>query len=198
MEFSYKLTEAEYLKASKLRLRSARKGSTVKMVLIWVVILISLTLLWEVVTRSALTPAVNPSAPAATSSESATPANTQQKTDLPIALLINLGPLLLLVAVWFTLVTLQLPARLRRMYRNDPAAQGLFTVDITPHSFVLKNTAGISSEITWNIYERWIDGGDLILLVNYSQAALTLSLAGLSDMQRIELRSILAAVLPAK
>ncbi len=198
MEFSYKLTEAEYLRASKLRLKSAGKGATVKTVLIWVFILICLMLFWGVVTRNARKPAVDPSAPIPTSSESVTSTSTPPKTDVPLALLFNVGPFLLLLAVWFTLVTLWLPARLRRMYLNDPAAQGLFTVNVTTHSFAFKNTAGISSEISWNIYERWIDGGDLILLVNYSQASLTLSLAGLSDAGRAELRGILSAALPKK
>ena len=198
MEFSYKLTEAEYLRASKLRLLRAGKGATVKKIIIWVFILVCLMLLWGVVTRNALEPAVDVSAPVPASSESVTSTSTPPKTDVPLALLLNVGPILLLLAVWFTLVTLRLPGRLRRMYQNDPAAQGLFTVNVTAHSFAFKNTAGISSEISWNIYERWIDGGDLILLVNYSQAALTLSLAGLSDAQRAELRGILSAALPKK
>lgn len=198
MEFSYKLTEAEYLKASKLRLKSAGKGTTVKKVLIWGFILVCLMLFWGVVTRNAQKPAVDGSAPVPRSSERVTSTNTPPQTDVPFALLTSLGPLLLLFAVWFTLVTFRLPARLRRMYRNDPAAQGLFTVNVTPHSFAFKNTAGISSEISWKIYERWIDGGDLILLVNYSQAALTVSLAGLSDAQRAEVRGILSAALPKK
>ena len=198
MEFSYKLTEAEYLRASKLRLKSVGMGTNVKKVFLWVFILVCLMLLWGVVTRDAQKTAVDGSAPVPTSSESVTPTNSLPKTDVPLALLINVGPFLLLIAVWFNLVTLRVPTRLRRMYRNDPAAQGLFTVNITPHSFAFKNTAGISSEISWNIYARWIDGGDLILLVNYSQAALTLSLAGLSDTQRAELRGILSAALPKK
>ncbi|HTW79137.1 MAG TPA: hypothetical protein VME23_06335 [Terracidiphilus sp.] len=198
MEFSYKLTEAEYLRASKLRLKRAGKGPTFKKLLIWVLVLVCLMILWGVVTRIALNPAVDGSAPVPASSECVTATSTPPKTDAPLALLFNLGPLLLLLAVWFTLVTLWLPGRLRRMYQNDPAAQGLFTVNVTAHSFAFKNTAGVSSEISWNIYERWIDGGNLVLLVNYSQAAFTISLAGLSDVQRAELRGILSAALPKK
>ncbi len=100
--------------------------------------------------------------------------------------------LLAFVKFWF------LPMRLRRMYRKDPSMQGKFTVNITSTSISTQNAAGTSSQCGWNIYDYWREGKGVIVLVFHSGAYFILSLAGLTEPQRSELRGILTSALPKK
>jgi hypothetical protein len=76
--------------------------------------------------------------------------------------------------------------------------QGEFTVNVSAQSISIRNTAGTSFTSVWNVYERWREGKNLIVLIFRSGAYTTLNIAGLSDFQRDELRGILATVLPKK
>jgi hypothetical protein len=107
-------------------------------------------------------------------------------------------PAILIVGAWFFVVFRLQPMLLRRRYRKDPSMQGQFTVNITQESISTQNTAGSSSRTGWNIYKHWREEKGLILLVFHSGAYFLLSLAGLSEPQRDELRGILAAALPKK
>ena len=48
----------------------------------------------------------------------------------------------------------------------------------------------------WNFYESWREGKNLIVLVLHSGTYFILGLSGLSDVERGELRGILAAAIP--
>ena len=76
--------------------------------------------------------------------------------------------------------------------------QGEFTANITPQSISLKNTAGTDFTSVWNVYEYWREAKDVIIVVFRSGGYSTLSLAGLSEPQRNELRGILSTVLPRR
>jgi hypothetical protein len=102
------------------------------------------------------------------------------------------------VGVWLFIVLRLGPTRLRKMYRKDPLMQGEFTVDLTPASISVQNTAGLSSQFGWNLFEYWRDGKDLMVLVYYSSAYFIINLAGLSEAQRAELRGMIGAALPKK
>ena len=108
------------------------------------------------------------------------------------------GPFVLIMAIWGFMLFRLLPGKLRNLYHKDPAMQGTYTLEITPASLTVRNTAGLTSNMSWNLYESWKEGKDLIILAMKSLAYIIISLAGLSDPQRDELRSILTSVLPAK
>jgi hypothetical protein len=202
MEFSYRITEAEYARAWNLRRVGLGKNSKVKTVMFWFFILICITLLWAVVQKGNPVRSGSRTAPAPTvsqSGEAATePGGSRNHAPTGEALLFNVGPFVVLIVVWVIMVSRLGPISLLRLYRKDPQMQGLFTVNITPESISMRNTAGSNSQSGWSIYERWIDGKDLIVLVLLSQAFFVVSLAGLQDVQRGELRSILSTALPKK
>lgn len=76
--------------------------------------------------------------------------------------------------------------------------QGTFTVSIDPASITVRNTAGTLFQAGWNVFENWREKKEIILLLLRSGSVSVLSLVGLSDYQRNELRSILSAALPKK
>ena len=188
MQFSYRVSETNYFEARKLRLRSIRRFSLVKTIFFWVFVLVCLMLLWTIVQKSAnhrrqVEDADTPPPP---------PAQTST------AVWFNAAPLGIIAVVFAGVFILVIPNQVRRMYRNDPSMQGEFSVDITQSSVSTRNTAGTSSETGWNVYDFWSEGRGVIILVFKSGTYFILSLAGLSDIQRDELRSTLTAILPKK
>jgi hypothetical protein len=196
MEFTFKVSEAEYLRASKLRggsLSSLVAKIVVGVFLFWVFILICLVLLWAVVVRSTPRPhgtgkPATTQQPAATRPNGGTVARTLLETG---------GPLIIFVAV-FAFVLRRPPTALLDAYRNDSSMQGQFTVDITRQSISVRNTTGISSKSGWNAYAFWRERKSVMVLIAPTGAYFILSLAGLSEGQRAELRGILSAALPKK
>jgi len=136
MEFSYRISEAEYLNAAKLKLKGAfRLGRTAKSIMLWVVILagimITISFIQKYRQQSSTQQVTVESVPAeATSSQ----------------MIENVVPCILLIGIWFFFVFRWMPMRLRRLYRKDPLMQGQFTINITPDSISTQNTAGISSK----------------------------------------------------
>jgi hypothetical protein len=188
MEFSYRISEAEYKQAFRLRLKAGGRAQTLKTVMFWVFVLVCLMLLWAVVERSSNQQSTTEEQTVTTHAEPPSANN----------ILLNVGPFVLIAGAWVFILFRLGPLQLRRMYRRDPAMQGEFTVTITPESISTRNTCGTFSQTGWNIYEYWREGKGLIVLVMISRAYFALSLANLTDPQREELRGILAQVLPKK
>lgn len=151
MEFSYKISEAEYLSAAKPK--SARTSSYIKAILFWLAIIGFLVFVLSVV-----------------------PPRTQQilsgLTHVPI--------LILIFGLALLMLKLQ-PVILRRRYRKDPSMQGQFTVNITPESISIDNATGTSSQSKWNAYRAWYEAEGVIVLVSRSWAGFLIGLAGLSE-----------------
>lgn len=193
MEFSYRVTEAEYRSAWKLRRRQSGRP-LFRLVMFWVFILICLMLLWAVVSRSGNQP--NDSQNRVVTQQQQNP---QEADASPVpALLFNVGPFIILICVWVYLVFLRVPIQLRRAYQKDPMMQGLFTLTIEPASITIRNSAGTMFQSGWNVFENWREGRGVMVLLLRSGATSIISLAGLADHQRGELRSILSAALPKK
>ena len=76
--------------------------------------------------------------------------------------------------------------------------RGEITVNITPESYMYRNSAGASAQFTWNLFERWVENKSLILLVMHTRFHAIMNVAALSESQRAELRSILSIALPKK
>ncbi len=193
MEFTFKVTEAEYLRASRLRIKLPG-SKTLQTILFWIFILVCLVSLWSTVEKSKPTAGTTDQPVVTQPSEVESPS---RGTGFH-ALLVNDGPFLLLAGVWFFMLLKLRPTTVRGMYRKDPVMQGQFTVDVTPEFLSADNTAGTYWKARWNIFASWREGKDVIVLMYFTGAYFVLSIAGLSDAQRGELRGILATALPKK
>jgi len=185
MEFSYRISELEYLRAARLRLRTGRVG---KSILFWVVILACLIVAEGFFQKSR-------QQSTSTQQEAAESVPTEVTRSKVIE---NVVPAMIFVGMMAFFVFRGIPMQVRREYRKDPAMQGQITVNITPESICTESTAGTFSKTGWNIYDYWREGKGLIMLVFHSGLYIPISLAGLSEPQRDELRGILTAALPKK
>ena len=107
----------------------------------------------------------------------------------------RIGPFLVIAGLWIMIVTGLVPMRLKYLYRKDPRMQAKFTVDVTPDFISTHNSAGTTSKTSWNVYDYWCEGKNVIVLMFRSGSYSILSLAGLSELQRNALRGILGASL---
>jgi hypothetical protein len=188
MEFSYTISEAEYLRARKLPSKSPAQIislATRANFLFWLFLFVLLVILWTFVNLI--------SRPPQSQRVSAHPH--------PAGLLGSLIVCPISVAIFCIFAFLFFgigPLRARRQYRKDPFLQGQSTVDLNAQWISIRNSAGASSQHVWNLYLYWRERKNLIVLVRPSREFLILNLAALSDPQRTQLRSILAAALPQK
>jgi hypothetical protein len=188
MEFSYRISEAEYRKVSILEQIGSARSAQFKAVVFWIFILVCLVLLWLVVSRSAptgpvrISPSVHPVSPP--------PGSAHGAADWLFTV-----PAAVVAVLW---AFSQSRSRQRNNYQRDPEMQGVFTVNLTTQSISVRNSAGTSFESAWSIFESWWEKLGLILLRRRSGTFLVLNLAGLTEPQRAELRSILADALPQK
>ncbi len=189
MEFIYRISEAEYLSAAKLKFKSGfRLGNIKTAVLLWVVIAVCLILFFAFFQHGQPQPTI--------SDDAAIRAVASNQTINMI--LTNLLPVVLVLGFLAYVIFRSVPMQLRRVYKKDPSMQAQFMVNITSESISIQSTAGTSSTAGWNIYDYWREGKCMILMVLKSGVAFPISLANLSDDQRDELRGILAAALPKK
>lgn len=217
MEFSYRISEDDYKQSFKLKLqRNVLISGVTKTIMFWMFILICLVLLWAgmqltATTSKSVSDAQNTSVPPGDSPSNVPPNEVQ--SDIPTkhadnaslsrALIFNLGPFLLLGAVWFFmlrrlngsgLTILGLPG----LYKRDPLMQGQFTVNLTSPSISFQNSACYSAKLDWSLFESWREGKSVVALIHKSGTYSVLGIGGLSDGQKSELRGILAASLPQK
>jgi hypothetical protein len=108
MEFSYQVSEAEYLQGCKLGqkglLRSILHPSQTKKIMFWVFILVCLVLLWAVVQRTAQQP------PADQEQVAQSTSSGHSTTEL----VTNVGPFILLAGIWIFILFRGVPKRLRQ------------------------------------------------------------------------------------
>lgn len=193
MEFSFKVTESEFKRAWKLE-RKASSRSSLKNAIFWILVMLGLMLLYRMIASSGH--------PAGISDQRAV---VQALLSPPVhevaiepSAFEHFGPILVIAGIWFLLVGWMVPMRLRHLYRKDPRMQGEFTVNITPDWIATENSAGTTSKTAWNVYECWCESKGIIVLRFYSGSYSMLSLAGLAEPQRDELRRILAGALREK
>jgi len=189
MEFSYRISEAEYLNAAKLKFKgSFHLGRIKKVVLFWFLVVICFLIFF------AFFPHGQPQQPVSDDAaiQTATPSQAVNW------ILTNLLPFVIVVGVFAYVIFRSVPMQLRRIYRKDPLMQGQFTINISQESISIQNTAGSFSKTGWNIYDYWREGKGLILLFLHSGAYFLFSLADLPEARREELRGILTAAVPKK
>jgi hypothetical protein len=197
MQFSYRVSEAEYNRAFQLRIKKRFGQTTVTTIMFWVFILVCLMMLWAVVQKST-SGTSHDSTPTVSQPDQDAPAPIQNRPTSSHSLITNVGPFVLIGAVWLFMMFQVLPGRIRRLYRKDPAMHGEFTVEVTPASLRVQNTAGVNAENSWNLYQAWREHRGIIVLLLKSGTYFILSIAGLSESQRQELRGILSSALPEK
>ena len=198
MQFTYKVSEAEYRRALKLRFRGGwGSKSVVRTIIFWVFILVCLMMLWAVVSHN--TEQQQQSVPTQTAPDADdTPPPAHDHRATAQSLLVNVGPFVLIVGIWCFMLFQMAPRRMRKQYLNDPTMQGTYTIDITPDALSVENTAGVSSRMVWNLYDYWQERNGVFVLVNKSGTYFIISSAGLSEPERDELRTTLASVLQKK
>jgi hypothetical protein len=190
MEFSFKVSEAEFLMAARLERKKASRSS-LKTAAFWVLVMLGMMFLCIAVQPSRHQPSVT-AQPAILQSSGLTVVNHD------VTMSQRVGPFLVLGGVWVLIIAVLMPIRLRFLYRKDPRMQGEFTIRLSVDSISTENTAGTLSLSAWSIYEYWCEDKGVIVLMFRSGAYSILSLAGLSGAEQNELRSILSAALPKK
>ncbi len=197
MQFTYRVSEADYQRAWKLRVKGIYGNKIVKIIFFWVFIVVCLMLLWAIIAKTNQQRSDSPVTVAEQRSheDSAPPQSSRPSAG---TLLVNVGPFLLIGGIWFFMFTQMVPRRMRRQYLKDPAMQGVFTIDVTPTAIGVENTAGVSSRMVWNLYDYWRERKGVIVLVNKSGTYFIISTAELSEVQQGELREMLFSVLPKK
>lgn len=192
MEFSYKISESEFRNAWRLE-RKASSRSSLKTAIFWISIMLGLLLLYRAIRFTAHPQGASQTHPAL--SMIVAPVN---QADPQPGFMERIGPFLVIAGVWILLVGVMIPMRLRYLYQKDPRMHAQFTVNITPECILTENAAGTASKSSWNVYDYWCEGAGVIVLMFYSGSYSILSLAGLSEPQRDELRSVLVAALRKK
>ena len=162
-----------------------------KTVLLWAFIVICLVLLFAVVQKRAQSPGNSETQTETYAAEAPPPAPVGR------SLLVNVGPVVLVLLIWGSIVYRTIYGT-RRRYRQDTNLHGVITATVDRHSFASRSTTGASVQCLWSAFQRWLEMGGIVLLGYPNGTFAILNVAGLSDMERQELRRILAEVLPEK
>lgn len=199
MQFSYRVSESDYLRSRKLIAKQFRRGVPGRQVLFWLFILICLVLLWTIVEKDSKQASSNaPSSGASvTMNQGSNDSQPVKNTGNSTSLLVNVGPFIVLAGVW-TFMMVRFRSFPRRQYNRDPTMHGTFTVDVTADYLCVENSVGSSSKSNWKIYEYWSEAKDIVLLKNFSGSYFLLSTSGLDEGQKTELKGILSSVLTRK
>jgi hypothetical protein len=185
MEFSYRISETDYLNAEKPLKTSI--SSTVKSIVFWLVIIA-----FGIVVITAVS-YITPHPPVAQQSAVQSVGSNRNVFDYLDSFA------LILATVTLVLPPIIMPKLAHRRYRKDPAMQGQFTVNITPASLSVQNTVRALTQFEWNRGVFWYEAKNVVVLIfRRPLARYLISLASLSESQRDELRGILTAALPKK
>ena len=101
------------------------------------------------------------------------------------------------VLSWPIAVFVYFPRRLRSGYQKDASMQGEILLKLDPASVSLQFTGG-STKVEWAALDHWSEKKGIVWLVYPTRTHHLVSLASLSDPERDQLRSTLAAHLPKK
>jgi hypothetical protein len=196
MEFSYKLTEAEYLLASSIVIKRpkrpwARVLSNAYLAALFLAIW-GTFLAGMVLERNDLVGVTARDLANGNVVRGVSPTPLLSASILPAA---GLFCLLLIV----TRLLFRLPILLTRKehFRSDPGCQAETTVSATAASISFRSAIG-SSENIWGGYSTWAERNGILVLVSHAGVRSILKIAELSERERAELRSILGTALPKK
>ena len=191
MEFTYRVSEEEYLRAHKVARGMQLRPSTGKTILFWVFVVVCLVLLFSVIQKSA------------SSHSEETMQARAQAPEVPTSvmvhnILVNIGPLALVPCLWVGLWLFWIPYKVRRQYRRDPNYHGEMTITLDADMVDVRSTTGFLWRNGWNAVDRWREKEGFLLLQMKSRGFLFVNVRNLSEPMREKMRSILAAALPGK
>ena len=185
MEFSYKLSEADYLLASKIVVKRpkrawARAQSYVSLgcllVIVWGALLTGMMLEWSDAGGGSL-------------------------AEAPIGHLVLSSIIPSLILFWFSLWLPRLVMRWPRLmsgrehFRTDPACQAETTAIITSESAKFRSDNG-NSESAWDCFSTWGERNGVLVLVTRAGGRKILKISGLSAVEKEDLHAILHVALP--
>jgi hypothetical protein len=188
MIFSYKITEADFVAAQKLRSRKTRSSSKPKAFIFWPILFVGIVAVWIVVNQTLRPAPVHHDDPFVLRGSG--PAFFVK------AFLISQGPFWAIAGAGMIAGYFMLRTSARKVYGKSGLMQKEFTVEITPNSFTSTSSSGSHSHSIWRDFEFWREAGSLVLLVRSVGTFSILNVAGLSAVQREELRSVLQSALP--
>jgi hypothetical protein len=183
MEFTYNLTEQEFVRAAKLYRKSAA-GSVIRKTAFWAFIILCLLLLFASVMKDATAPRGTVPQEHATVSLS--------------VIALQVGPLLLVAPVLFFVIFVWPRMRLRSMYRKTQALQGEISVRATSEAFSIQTSTGSASTVRWSDIKTWSEREDILLLIYPTKVYQTVSLKELSEQEKTQFRQLLTTALPPK
>ena len=194
MQFTYRITEDDYVRGCKIALKA--KGSKLfKVVLFWILIVIVLMILFGVVQKY-----THASDTQTSQTESQSDSDqAQAPPSHPWAnIAANVGPLVAVIAVWGFLLLYWLPNATRRQYRKDTNSHGIVTVSLDGDAFAFQSSVGTSFRAGWNAFKDWREKDGLVVLQYPAGTFQFLNVARLSEEELQELRDILSSALPRK
>ena len=189
MEFTYKLTEADYVKAARIRAKSLNARRPWSKFLSRLYLVLSFAILWLCFSAGRILEWLD-----LTGDKLGNLAvgNLLLSSILPTAILS------LLIILLVRAVTYLPRRRLRReQYRNSAACQVETRVRVSPQSIAFQSETG-SSESNWKNYATWNMRDGILVLTNHGGVRHILKIAGLDPAQHSELMGILSDALPQK
>jgi len=85
-----------------------------------------------------------------------------------------------------------------QLYRSDPSIGVETTLAISAEGTHFRNDIGRVTRWGWEMYEGWLEGGGILLIVTKMRYSFIVKIGGLSDFECGELRLILSEALPQK
>jgi hypothetical protein len=186
MEFTYRISEQEYLEAARLN-RKSGLGSSLRKVLFGVFLMLCLLLLFAVFMKI----------------RSEHPDNVLETANhiasiTLVPLLKQDAPGLAMVALAVLFAIFWPRIRLQRMYRKLPALNGEVKALATAELFSVQSSTGSTSTTRWTDISTWCESDGLILLIHPSRIYQIVNVRQLPDRQQSEFLELLATALPPK
>lgn len=103
---------------------------------------------------------------------------------------LNLRPLLFLLAC-VLLFPLAYRFRAARAYRRNPTLHREISADLSETGYQAEDGAGAKSSITWDFYDRFLEGKRVFVLRSLSRTFTIVSKASLSDDEIANIRTLL-------
>jgi hypothetical protein len=192
MEFSYKLSEADYLLAGSIAVK--RPGRPRARLLFYAYLATLFLLLWGGLIIGMLLEQMDLVGISAAQIQGVQADKAIVPASIVPALLYFCAGLILLrtgFLRWFD--------RGRRLehFRTDPGCQAETTVIATAQSIAFRSKTG-SSESIWDCYSMWAERQGILVLVTHAGVRKILKVSSLSESEKAEFRGILSAALPKK
>lgn len=190
MEFSYKLSESEYLQALKVAVKS--RGIALRLLISYAWFAVLFLVIWGAFLVEVWI--VSPEQQTATAPYNQPPSFLFLTIGSILPALIYSMVVLIVVSLTFQWIR---RGRGLKYYRTDPACQAETTCTVTPRSVAFHSATG-SAESIWGCYKSWHERNGFLILTTRAGARKIVKISGLAESAKAELRALLTAALPNK